>query len=129
MSHNLKPYKPDEDFEGRTIQTSNLYRGMLREFYNFKTGTHYTVEHDEAKRIDQRVFGPAVARGLIASDGHIWYITEVGINFVKANETRSAWKENYSDNFSHYIHVARMISNGNGRNGRGQDRRRLRRAS
>jgi len=110
MTHKLKPYKDGEDFEGMTLRNSNLMRGLLRDFYNHRNGTRHSFNTEEGKHFDQRVFGPAVGRGLIAFDGHVWSITGVGMNYVNANENRSAWKDSASRDFSHYIKAMRMFT-------------------
>lgn len=122
MTHKLKPYKSDEDFEGKTITNSNLMRGLLKDFYNHRSGIRKSFTAEEGRFFDQRVFGPAVGRGLIAFDGHVWSITDVGVNYVQANENRSAWKDHASRDFSHYIKAMRMFTGlsriSNGSNGR-----------
>lgn len=91
--------------ENETIRCSNLMWGLMSWFYN--NGHHKTCKRDEALFADQRVFGPAAARGLLAMDGTIWYITEEGVAWVKSFLSRNAWKDNASRNFSHYIKVQR----------------------
>lgn len=88
-----------------TLRISNLTYGLLKWFYN--EGDFKSCERDEALFIDQRVFGPATAKGLLACDGTVWYLTEAGRIFVDNFENRNAWKDHASRNFSHYIKIRR----------------------
>ena len=112
-------YKPSD--EPQRLVLSNMQYGLLKEFY--KGGMRYTVKKDEALLLDQRSFGPAVARGLLAFDGHVWYMTEEGRDFMKSYESRTPWKDDPSREFSHYIKAMKMILGGNG-NGKAKTRRR-----
>ena len=98
----MKPYQP---VENGTIRCSNLMFACVSWFWN--NGQLRSCKLDEALFIDQRVFGPAQARGLIAHDGTIWFITEPGVAWVKNFLSRSAWKDHASRNFSHWIKVRR----------------------
>ena len=103
----LARYKPSD--QPHRLVLSNMQYALLKEFHN--KGGRYTVKREEALLLDQRCFGPAVARGLLAFDGHIWYMTEEGHEFMKAYEGRTAWKDTPSREFSHYIKILRMVTN------------------
>jgi hypothetical protein len=92
-------YKPSE--QPQRLVLSNMQYGLMRWFYN--RGHYKTVSEKEARFLDQRSFGPAVAKGLLAFDGAIWYITEAGIAFMEQFERRDPWKEQASRQYSHYI--------------------------
>jgi hypothetical protein len=101
----MRTLKRYEHNENETLRCSNLMYGMMSWFYN---GGHYkSCKLDEAKRIDQRVFGPAVAKGLIEQDGPMWRITLAGVQWMKSFHSRDAWKENTSRDFSVYVKVQR----------------------
>lgn len=110
----MEQYKPSD--EPHRLILSNMQYGLLKEFY--KGGTRYTVKREEALLLDQRSFGPAVARGLLAFDGHVWYMTEAGRSFMSSYETRTPWKDEPSREFSHYIKAMRMVVGNGGSKGR-----------
>jgi len=90
------------------IAISNLTYGLLKYFH--KKGLSYTIPYAEGLSLDQRAFGPAVAKGLFETDSKIWYMTELGHTYVAHFEGRSAWKEHQSRSFSHYIEVRREVA-------------------
>lgn len=92
----------------RTIM-SGMQLGLLRAFH--KKGVDYTVAYDEAHLLDQRSFGPAVARGLLAFDqeGDCFYLSDAGHVFLEEFETKKPWKEHPSKEFSSYIDIAHMV--------------------
>jgi hypothetical protein len=98
----MQKYSPKNK---ETIRCSNLLYGLIKWFHN--DGLYQTCPVDEGLLADQRVFGPAAAKGLIANDGHVWYLTMDGAAWIKSWNTRSAWKEQPSRQFSHYIKIAR----------------------
>lgn len=101
-----------------TLRISNLSYGMFKDIY--KRGVGFSFSQQEAMFIDQRVFGPAFAKGLFAWDGHVFYMTETGRKFVEEFEGRTAWKDLASRELSHYIKAHRMIRSirrGPGRSG------------
>jgi hypothetical protein len=84
---------------------SNFQLGLLNWFYN--RGHERTCSIDEGLLLDQRQFGPAVARGLLDNDGSIWYLTQAGLDFIKQYTSQEPWKDSPSRQFSHYIHIQR----------------------
>jgi hypothetical protein len=98
----MKLFNPEEH---KTIRTSELMYGLMTWFYN--RGHYRTCPSDEGLFADQRVFGPAEARGLIADDGQVWAITPLGVAWVEQFGSRSAWKETPSKRYSHWIKVQR----------------------
>lgn len=86
---------------------SGMQLGLLRAFH--KRGVDYTISYEEAHLLDQRCFGPAVARGLLAYDGQVFYMTDTGHQYLEEFETKQPWKGTPSREFSHYIDVARMV--------------------
>jgi hypothetical protein len=64
---------------------------------------------NEALYIHQSTFGSAGARGLIANDGVIWYLTELGMDWYKNFTTQPIWKEYASREFSVYLKVIRAM--------------------
>ena len=101
----MERWKPSSKPE--RIVLSNMQYALMKEFY--KKGVGFTVSEQEAHFLDQRSFGPAYAKGLFAWDGHVFYMTVEGRQFVEAYEGRTAWKENASREFSHWIKAARTI--------------------
>ena len=100
-------YKPSDDDRPERLVLSNMQYGLLRWFYN--RGHCKVVPESEALLLDQRSFGPAVARGLLAYDGKVWYMTEAGRVFMQRYEGRDPWKETHSRQYSHYIKAMRLF--------------------
>jgi hypothetical protein len=92
--------------EQKTIRASELMYGLMSWFYN--RGHHRTCPSDEGLYADQRVFGPAEAKGLLADDGQVWSITEAGVAWMEQFAGRSPWKETPSKRYSHWIKVQRV---------------------
>lgn len=100
----LERYDPKA--KNKRASLSGMQLGLLREFYS--KGVDYTIEHDQALLLDQRCFGPAVARGLLAFDGEVFYMTVNGHKFIEDFESKKPWKEMPSRQFSHYIGMLKM---------------------
>jgi hypothetical protein len=100
----LDKYTPKEN--DRLILSNNQY-ALLKHFH--RRGINYTIPIEKALLLDQRSFGPAVARGLIACDGSVVYMTEQGHTFVEHYEQRNPWKSSPSQRFSHYIKAMRTF--------------------
>jgi hypothetical protein len=98
----MKRFDPSEK---ETIRTSELMIGLMSWFYN--KGHYRTCPSDEGLYADQRVFGPAEAKGLLADDGKVWYITDLGVAWFEQLNSRSPWKDTPSGQYSHWIKVQR----------------------
>jgi hypothetical protein len=98
-----------DPFENETIRMSNLMFGLINWFYN--KGNYRTCPSDEGLFADQRVFGPAHARGLLEDDGKVWKLTQAGVDYYEQFMNRSAWKETPSKQYSHWIKVQRTRHN------------------
>lgn len=102
-------YEPLEDPKDEHLVLSNNQYGLLNYFY--KRGVGYEgLKKDEALLLDQRSFGPAVAKGLLSFDGRVFRMTEDGRTFMKNYQTRDPWKEKPSKQFSHYIKIMGVVS-------------------
>jgi hypothetical protein len=97
----MELYKPSDKPERLVL--SNMAYGLLKWFYN--GGRLRTCTVDEGLFLDQRSFGPAVARGLLASDGSVWKLTHAGVEFLKRYESREPWKETASRQYSHWVKI------------------------
>jgi hypothetical protein len=100
-------YKPSADNEAQRLVLSSMQYGLLKWFY--KKGESFMLSKEEALRLDQRSFGPAVARGLINMTRDGFYMSPAGRIFVERYETRSPLKQTISRSFSHYIQFNRSL--------------------
>lgn len=100
----MKKYVPQENDH---LVISNMQYALLKHFH--KRGLNYTISLEKALLLDQRSFGPAVARGLFACDGEVVYMTEEGHAFVEHYEGRTPWKSTAGQQFSHYIKAMRTF--------------------
>lgn len=93
--------------DSETLRMSNLQYGLFKWFY--KRGLSFTLPFEDGLKLDQRAFGPAVARGIFETDGIVWWMTEAGRTFVEHYERRTPWKQTTGQNWSHYIKVRRTV--------------------
>ena len=100
----IKKYEP---IENQTLRCSNRLYNLISYMYN--NGHHRSIKLHEALYIHQSTFGSAGARGLIANDGVIWYLTELGVDWYRNFTMQPIWKEYASREFSVYLKVIRAI--------------------
>jgi hypothetical protein len=100
----MELYKPSDRPERLVL--SNMQYGLLKWFYN--RGQLRTCDENEGLFLDQRSFGSAVARGLLAFDGAVWKLTQAGIEFLKHYEGREPWKETASRQYSHWVKIVKV---------------------